>query len=37
MDNTRNVGGATKVQILTVLEKEKEANLEFSKATVRVY
>ena len=25
------------VQILTVLEKEKETNLEFSKGTVKVY
>ena len=37
LDNTRNVGGGKRAQILTVLEKEKEANLEFSKGTVKVY
>ena len=37
LDNTRNVGGGHREQILTVLEKEKETNLEFSKGTVRVY
>ena len=36
LDNTRAAPG-TKSQILTVLEKEKETNLEFSKRTVKVY
>ena len=36
LDNTRAAPG-TKAQILTVLEKEKETNLEFSKGTVKVY
>ena len=37
LDNTRNVGGGKRAQILTVLEKEKETNLEFSKGTIKVY
>ena len=37
LDNTRNAGGGNRAQILTVLEKEKETNLEFSKGTVKVY
>ena len=37
LDNTRDVGGGNKAQILTVLEKEKETNLEFSKGMVNVY
>ena len=37
LDNSRDEGGGTKAQILTVLEKEKETNLEFSKGTVKVY
>ena len=36
LDNTRAAPG-TKAQILTVLEKEKETDLEFSKGTVKVY
>ena len=38
LDNTRtdNEDG-NRVQILTVLEKEKETNLEFCKGTVKVY
>ena len=36
LDNTSGVPG-TKAQILTVLEKEKETNLEFSKGTAKVY
>ena len=36
LDNTRAAPG-TKAQILTVLEKEKETNFEFSKGTVKVY
>ena len=36
LDNTRAAPG-TKAQILTVLEKEKETNLDFSKGTVKVY
>ena len=36
LDNTRPAPG-TKAQILTVLEKEKETNLESSKGTVKVY
>ena len=36
LDNTRLDPG-TKAQILTVSEKEKETNLEFSKGTVKVY
>ena len=37
LDNTRADGGGNKAQILTVLEKEKKTNLEFSKGTVKVY
>ena len=38
LDNTRtSVQGGNRVQILTVLEKEKETNLEFSKGTVKVF
>ena len=38
LDNTRNDNqGGNRVQILTVLEKEKEANLTFSKGMVKVY
>ena len=37
LDNTRNVDGGKKAQILTVLEKEKGTNLEFSKGIVNVY
>ena len=37
LDNTRNVGGGNRAQILTVLGKEKETNLEFRKGTVKVY
>ena len=37
LDNIRDVGGGNRAQILTVLEKEKETNLEFSKGTVKVY
>ena len=37
LDNTKNVAGGTKAQILSVLEKEKETNLEFSKVAVKVY
>ena len=37
LDNGRNISGGTRAQILTVLEKEKERNLEFSKGTVKVY
>ena len=37
LDNAKNVGGGNKAQILTVLEKEKEKNLEFSKRTAKVY
>ena len=37
LDNGRNIGGGTRAQILTVLEKEKETNLEFRKGTVKVY
>ena len=37
LNNTRNVGGGNKAQILTALEKEKETNLEFSKVMVKVY
>ena len=33
LDNANNIN----VQILTVLEKEKETTLEFSKGTVKVY
>ena len=36
LDNTRT-GTGTTVQILTVLEKEKETNLGFNKGTVKVY
>ena len=36
LDNTR-AAPETKAQILTVLGKEKETNLEFSKGTVKVY
>ena len=36
LNNTRAAPG-TKAQILTVLEKEKELNLEFSKETVKFY
>ena len=36
LDNTRT-GPGTKAQILTVLEKEKESNLGFSKGKVKVY
>ena len=36
LGNTRTNPG-TKAHILTVLEKEKEANLEFSKGIVKVY
>ena len=36
LDNTRAAPG-TKAQILTVLEKEKETNSEFSKGTVKVH
>ena len=36
LDNTR-ANPDTKAQILTVLENEKERNLEFSKGTVKVY
>ena len=36
LDNSRIAPG-TKAQILTVLEKEKETNLEFSKGTVKFY
>ena len=36
LDNNR-AGPGTKAQILTVLEKEEETNLEFSKGTVKVY
>ena len=35
LDNTRNP--STKAQILTVLEKEKETRLKFSRGTVKVY
>ena len=37
LDNARNVGGGNSAQILTVMEKEKETNLEFSKGIVKVY
>ena len=37
LDNGRDVGGGNRAQILTVLEKEKEATLEFSRGTVKVY
>ena len=37
LGNTRNVAGGNRVQILTVLKKEKETKLEFSKGTVKVY
>ena len=37
LDNTRDIGGGNRAQILTVLEKEKETNLEFSNKTVKVY
>ena len=37
LDNTRDARGGNRAQILTVLEKEKEANLECSKGTVKVY
>ena len=37
LDNKRNAGGGNRAQILTVLEKEKETSLEFSKGTVKVY
>ena len=38
LDNTRNNNqGENRAQILTVLEKEKEKNLEFSKGMVKVY
>ena len=36
LDNTRDIGGGNRAQILTVLEKEKK-NIEFSKGTVKVY
>ena len=36
LDNTR-ANPDTKAQVLTVLENEKETNLEFSKGTVKVY
>ena len=36
LDNTRPALG-TKAQILTVLEKEKQTSLEFSKGIVKVY
>ena len=36
LDNTRAAQG-TKAEILSVLETEKETNLEFSKGTVEVY
>ena len=36
LDNTRPAPG-TKTQTLTVLEKEKETSLEFSKGTLKVY
>ena len=36
LDNNR-AGPGTKAQTLTVLEKEEETNLEFSKETVKVY
>ena len=35
LDNTRNPN--TKAQILTVVEKEKETKLKFSKGAVKVY
>ena len=35
LNNTRNLN--TKAQILTVLEKEKETKLKFSKGSVKVY
>ena len=38
LDNTRaNNQGGNRAQILTILEKEKETMLEFSKGTVKVY
>ena len=38
LDSTRTAAqGENRAQILTVLEKEKETNLEFSKGTVKVY
>ena len=38
LDNTRTDNDdGNRVQILTVLEKEKETNLEFCKGTVKVY
>ena len=37
LDNTKADGGGNKAQILTVLEKEKKTNLEFSKGTLKVY
>ena len=37
LDNTSNAGGGNRAQILTVLEKEKETNLEFSKGSVKLY
>ena len=38
LDNTRTTDqGGNRAQILTVLEKEKETNLEFSKGTVKFY
>ena len=37
LDNTRNIGGRNRAQILIVFEKEKETNLEFSKGMVKVY
>ena len=37
LGNERDVGGGTRAQILTILENEKERNLEFSKGTVKVY
>ena len=35
LDN--NINPANMVQILTVLEKEKETNLEFSKGMIKLY